>query len=197
MAVRAAFEKSGEIGCFATLTNSYALVGIGGSENFYRYVIFLCVCAGRVDVDGSVFEAELGDVIPVVHTSIGGTRIIGRLTAGTHPLLPFPFPVFAAQGLLPPFPLISTTSPFRNHWLSSLVSSTNIQATEKVSLSQPPQPIKNSSISATRSPKPSKSNVSKNDYRHSAMSSPVTTTSRSYILTSNVRRRRLLAMFWE
>jgi translation initiation factor 6 len=39
MAVRAAFEKSGEIGCFATLTNSYALVGIGGSENFYRYLI--------------------------------------------------------------------------------------------------------------------------------------------------------------
>ena len=37
MAVRAAFEKSGEIGCFATLTNSYCLVGIGGSENFYRY----------------------------------------------------------------------------------------------------------------------------------------------------------------
>lgn len=37
MAVRAAFEKSGEVGCFATLTNSYALVGIGGSENFYRY----------------------------------------------------------------------------------------------------------------------------------------------------------------
>jgi translation initiation factor 6 len=39
MAVRAAFEKSGEIGCFATLTNSYALVGIGGSENFYRYLL--------------------------------------------------------------------------------------------------------------------------------------------------------------
>jgi len=39
MAVRAAFEKSGEIGCFATLTNSYCLVGIGGSENFYRYFI--------------------------------------------------------------------------------------------------------------------------------------------------------------
>jgi len=37
MAVRAAFEKSGEVGVFATLTNSYALVGIGGSENFYRY----------------------------------------------------------------------------------------------------------------------------------------------------------------
>jgi translation initiation factor 6 (eIF-6) len=43
MAVRAAFEKSGEIGCFATLTNSYALVALGGSENFYRYntIIFL------------------------------------------------------------------------------------------------------------------------------------------------------------
>ena len=43
MAVRAAFEKSGEVGCFATLTNSYALVGIGGSENFYRYFLSLCV----------------------------------------------------------------------------------------------------------------------------------------------------------
>jgi hypothetical protein len=35
----------------------------------------------------SVFEAELGDIIPVVHTSIGGTRIIGRLTAGLSPIL--------------------------------------------------------------------------------------------------------------
>ena len=48
MAVRAAFEKSGEIGCFATLTNSYALVGIGGSENFYRY----CQVASRTEVLG-------------------------------------------------------------------------------------------------------------------------------------------------
>jgi translation initiation factor 6 (eIF-6) len=30
----------------------------------------------------STFEAELGDVIPVVKTSIGGSRIIGRLCAG-------------------------------------------------------------------------------------------------------------------
>lgn len=30
----------------------------------------------------SVFESELADVIPVVKTSIGGTRIIGRLCAG-------------------------------------------------------------------------------------------------------------------
>lgn len=29
-----------------------------------------------------MFESELADVIPVVKTSIGGTRIIGRLCAG-------------------------------------------------------------------------------------------------------------------
>lgn len=40
-------------------------VGIGGSENFY-----------------SVFESELADHIPVVHASIGGCRIVGRLCVG-------------------------------------------------------------------------------------------------------------------
>lgn len=30
----------------------------------------------------SVFEAELGEIIPVIHTSINGCRIIGRLTVG-------------------------------------------------------------------------------------------------------------------
>lgn len=30
----------------------------------------------------STFEAELADVIPVVKTSIGGNRIIGRLCVG-------------------------------------------------------------------------------------------------------------------
>ena len=30
----------------------------------------------------SVFEGELQDVIPVVHTSIAGCRIIGRLCVG-------------------------------------------------------------------------------------------------------------------
>uniref|UniRef100_A0AAY4ET80 Eukaryotic translation initiation factor 6 n=1 Tax=Denticeps clupeoides TaxID=299321 RepID=A0AAY4ET80_9TELE len=35
MAVRASFEKNNEIGCFAKLTNTYCLVAIGGSENFY------------------------------------------------------------------------------------------------------------------------------------------------------------------
>jgi hypothetical protein len=59
------FENSNDIGVFSKLTNSYCLVAIGGSENFY-----------------SVFESELADVIPVVHASIAGTRVIGRLTAG-------------------------------------------------------------------------------------------------------------------
>jgi translation initiation factor 6 len=65
MAVRAQYENSNEVGVFSKLTNSYCLVALGGSENFY-----------------SVFEAELADHIPVIHCSIGGTRIIGRLTAG-------------------------------------------------------------------------------------------------------------------
>jgi len=65
------FENSSDIGVFSKLTNSYCLAAIQGSTNFY-----------------SAFEAELGDVIPIVHTSIGGTRIIGRLTAGNrHGLL--------------------------------------------------------------------------------------------------------------
>ncbi|KAD4983091.1 hypothetical protein E3N88_19762 [Mikania micrantha] len=65
MATRLQFENSCEIGVFSKLTNAYCLVAIGGSENFY-----------------STFESELADVIPVVKTSIGGTRIIGRLCIG-------------------------------------------------------------------------------------------------------------------
>ena len=65
MAVRAQFENSNEIGVFAALTNAYALVAIGGSENFY-----------------SVFEQELADHIPVVHTSIAGCRFVGRVVVG-------------------------------------------------------------------------------------------------------------------
>jgi translation initiation factor 6 len=54
MAVRTQFESSNDVGVFARLTNAYCLVGIGGSENFY-----------------SVFESELSDHIPVIHSSIG------------------------------------------------------------------------------------------------------------------------------
>lgn len=32
----------------------------------------------------SAFESELADVIPVVKTSIAGTRIIGRMCAGMY-----------------------------------------------------------------------------------------------------------------
>jgi translation initiation factor 6 (eIF-6) len=38
MAVRAQFENSNEVGVFSRLTNSYAIVAIGASENFYRCV---------------------------------------------------------------------------------------------------------------------------------------------------------------
>ncbi|KAG8459369.1 hypothetical protein KFE25_013005 [Diacronema lutheri] len=65
MCSRVQFEHSNEVGVFAKLTNRYCLVGVGGSENFY-----------------SAFEAELGGHIPIVHTSIAGTRIIGRMCAG-------------------------------------------------------------------------------------------------------------------
>ncbi|XP_059980696.1 eukaryotic translation initiation factor 6 isoform X2 [Lagenorhynchus albirostris] len=48
MAVRASFENNCEIGCFAKLTNTYCLVAIGGSENFYR-------CGGSPGPVGSVW----------------------------------------------------------------------------------------------------------------------------------------------
>jgi len=71
MATRLQFENSSDVGVFAKLTNSYCLVAVQGSTNFY-----------------SAFEAELADVVPIVHTTIGGTRIVGRMTAGNrHGLL--------------------------------------------------------------------------------------------------------------
>jgi translation initiation factor 6 len=65
MAFRVQFEGNNEVGVFSKLTNAYCLVAIGGSENFY-----------------SVFESELNEAIPVIHASIGGCRIVGRLTVG-------------------------------------------------------------------------------------------------------------------
>ena len=38
MALRTQFEGQNEVGVFAKLTNAYCLVGIGASENFYRYI---------------------------------------------------------------------------------------------------------------------------------------------------------------
>ncbi|KAK4158418.1 hypothetical protein C8A00DRAFT_10869 [Chaetomidium leptoderma] len=99
MAVRAQFENSNEVGVFATLTNSFALVAVGASENFY-----------------SVFEAELQDVIPICRTTIAGTRIIGRLTAGNR------------KGLLVP---TSTTDQELQHLRNSLPDEIRIQRIEE------------------------------------------------------------------
>ena len=65
MANRVQYENSNDIGVFSKLTNGYCLVAAGGSYNFY-----------------SVFESELGSFIPVIQTTVGGTRIVGRTTAG-------------------------------------------------------------------------------------------------------------------
>ncbi|CAG8761255.1 24369_t:CDS:2, partial [Gigaspora rosea] len=97
--IGAQFENSNEIGVFSRLTNSYCLVAIGGSENFY-----------------SVFESELNDIVPVIHTSIAGTRIIGRLTAGNK------------KGLLVPN---TTTDQELQHLRNSLPDSVQIQRIEE------------------------------------------------------------------
>jgi translation initiation factor 6 len=99
MAVRTQFESSNEIGVFSKLTNTYALVAIGGTENFY-----------------SVFESELSETIPVVHTSIGGCRIVGRLTVGNR------------HGLLVPN---STTDQELQHIRNSLPDGIKLQRIEE------------------------------------------------------------------
>jgi len=99
MAVRAQFENSNEVGVFAKLTNTYCLVAIGGSENFY-----------------SVFEGELQDVIPVVHTQINGCRILGRMVVGNR------------HGLLVP---VGTTDQELQHIRNALPDNVKIQRIEE------------------------------------------------------------------
>lgn len=99
MANRVQFEGNNEIGVFSKLTNAYCMVAIGGSENFY-----------------SVFESELADVIPVIHASIGGCRIIGRLTVGNR------------HGLLVPN---SATDQELQHIRNSLPDSVQVQRVEE------------------------------------------------------------------
>ncbi|KAM6504292.1 eukaryotic translation initiation factor 6 [Amanita muscaria] len=99
MATRIQFENSSDIGVFSKLTNSFCLVAIQGSTNFY-----------------SAFESELGEVVPIVHTSIGGTRIIGRLTAGNR------------HGLLVPS---TTTDQELQHIRNSLPDAIAIQRVEE------------------------------------------------------------------
>ncbi|KAG0500903.1 hypothetical protein HPP92_000975 [Vanilla planifolia] len=99
MATRLQFENCCDIGVFSKLTNAYCLVAIGGSESFY-----------------SVFESELADVIPVVKTSIAGTRIIGRMCAGNK------------NGLLVPH---STTDQELMHLRNSLPDQVVVQRIEE------------------------------------------------------------------
>ena len=54
--------------CVFPLPYRYCLVALGASENFY-----------------SIFEQELADTIPVIHCTINGTRIIGRMVVGELP----------------------------------------------------------------------------------------------------------------
>ncbi|KAK9510481.1 hypothetical protein O3M35_005260 [Rhynocoris fuscipes] len=99
MAVRVQFENNNEVGVFSKLTNAYCLVAIGGSENFY-----------------SVFEAELADTIPVIHASLAGCRIIGRLCVGNR------------HGLLVPN---TTTDTELQHLRNSLPDSVKLQRVEE------------------------------------------------------------------
>ncbi|GMK53896.1 hypothetical protein CspeluHIS016_0104820 [Cutaneotrichosporon spelunceum] len=99
MAVRCQFENSTDIGVFSKLTNSYCLTALASSSNFY-----------------SVFESELADVVPIIHTTIAGTRIVGRLTAGNR------------HGLLVPS---TTTDQELQHLRNSLPPSVAIQRVEE------------------------------------------------------------------
>lgn len=99
MAVRVQFENNNEVGVFSKLTNSYCLVAIGGSENFY-----------------SVFEDELSEVIPVIHASVAGCRIIGRLCVGNK------------NGLLVPN---TTTDTELQHIRNSLPDDVKVQRVEE------------------------------------------------------------------
>jgi len=99
MAVRTQFEKNDDVGVFSLLTNTYCLAAIGGSESFY-----------------SVFEGELIRYIPVIHASIAGCRIIGRLSVGNR------------HGLLVPN---STSDLELQHLRNSLPDSVKIQRIEE------------------------------------------------------------------
>lgn len=70
MAVRASFENNCEIGCFAKLTNTYCLVAIGGSENFYR-------CGGSPGPVGSVWVGGWEGYLGVWGSGRGRARAEG------------------------------------------------------------------------------------------------------------------------
>lgn len=118
MALRVQFENNNEIGVFSKLTNAYCLVSIGGSENFYRYFYrfldFLNIIFDRYGF--STFEGELSETIPVVHTSLAGCRIIGRMCVGNK------------NGLILPN---STTDNELQHLRNAIPESVKIQRVEE------------------------------------------------------------------
>lgn len=140
MALRVQFENNDDIGVFSKLTNSYCIVAIGGAETFYRFVLLFsllqvmyqrsavfCIrtCCEIPKRDGfnedceifySVYEAELADTIPVIHASIAGCRIIGRLTVGNK------------NGLLVPS---STTDVELQHLRNSLPDAVKVARVEE------------------------------------------------------------------
>ena len=65
MVSRCKYQNSSEIGAYARVTNSYALIPFNTSENFF-----------------SVFEERLAEHVPVFHASVAGTSILGRLCVG-------------------------------------------------------------------------------------------------------------------
>lgn len=73
-------------------------------------------CLLNIDVVSSVYEAELAETIPVVHASIAGCRIIGRLTVGNK------------NGLLVPS---STTDVELQHLRNSLPDDVKVQRVEE------------------------------------------------------------------
>lgn len=99
MTLRTRYESSDDIGVFARLTNAYCLVASGASQNFY-----------------SVFEQELANHIPVVYTSIGESRVIGRLVIGNR------------HGLIVPS---ITTDQELQHLRNSLPDTVKIQRVEE------------------------------------------------------------------
>ncbi|KAH9921906.1 eukaryotic translation initiation factor 6 [Fomitopsis serialis] len=107
MATRIQFENSSDIGVFSKLTNSYCLTAIQGSTNFY-----------------SAFEAELGDVVPIVHTSIGGTRIM----VGSQQVRFLTTAFWNRHGLLVPS---TTTDQELQHLRNSLPEAVAIQRVEE------------------------------------------------------------------
>ena len=95
MILRTRYESNDDIGVYSKLTNSYCLVASGASQNFY-----------------SVFEKELSIFIPVIHCSIGDSRVIGRVCAGNK------------HGLLVPH---TTTEPELQHLRNSLPDAIMVQ----------------------------------------------------------------------